>query len=289
MVNSGLRALPVSIIPHGVDTQHFHPLRQERGLQASSENRRTARDKLFAGHPGLRDSFIVLNANRNQPRKRLDITMEAFAMFAQDKPKNVKLYLHMAREDSGWDIQLLAQRLNITDRLLVTTLHNGLPNLSLEHLNLIYNACDVGVNTASAEGWGLVSFEHAATGAPQIVPRHTSPAELWENAAVMVDPSFTLTNERILTRAYYVAPRDVAAALQRLYSDQSYYGTLAEAAFRKATLRHYDWDVIAGQWDRIFTVLHATRSGQDLQERIPSSNELSNLSRKEHSNELALL
>jgi len=38
-------------------------------------------------------------------------------------------------------------------------------------LNLLYNACDVGLNTASSEGWGMVSFEHAATGAAQIVPR----------------------------------------------------------------------------------------------------------------------
>src|ERR1700753_1257732 len=90
-----LPASDIAIIGHGVDTQAFHPL---------PGGRRAARERLFPGQSDLHDAFIVLNANRNQPRKRIDLTLEAFATFAQGKPANVKLYLHMARQDTGWDI-----------------------------------------------------------------------------------------------------------------------------------------------------------------------------------------
>jgi len=31
-------------------------------------------------------------------------------------------------------------------------------------LNIVYNACDIGINTSVREGWGLVSFEHGGYG-----------------------------------------------------------------------------------------------------------------------------
>jgi D-inositol-3-phosphate glycosyltransferase len=51
----------------------------------------------------------VLNANRNQPRKRIDITLRGFALFAVDKPETVQLYLHMGSEDMGWNALQLAR------------------------------------------------------------------------------------------------------------------------------------------------------------------------------------
>ena len=52
------------------------------------------------------DIFIVFNGNRNQFRKRIDITIAAFAKFAKDKP-DTQLYLHMGKKDQGWDIMNL--------------------------------------------------------------------------------------------------------------------------------------------------------------------------------------
>jgi hypothetical protein len=51
--------------------------------------------------------------------------------------------------------------------------------LPIDKLNLVYNTCDVGVNTCIGEGWGLVNFEHAATRTAQIVPDHTSLKEIF--------------------------------------------------------------------------------------------------------------
>lgn len=233
-------------IPLGVDTANFRP-------PASGDvlDRKAAKQTLFKALPALHDSFIVLNANRNQPRKRIDITMKGFALFAKDKPPNVKLYLHMGTEDLGWNVNLMGQRLGIADRMILSHDKNKPPALGNDKLNLIYNACDVGLNTATCEGWGLIAFEHAATGAPQVMPRHTSLTGLWQHAAELVEPHYVLTNEKTLHDTYFVRPEDVAAALGRIYHHPGYRRALAQAALQNAQQPAYRWDAIAARWDGV--------------------------------------
>lgn len=235
------------VIPHGVDTGLFHPLLPGRD-DGGAASRALARARLGLDGPEMEDAFLVLNANRNQPRKLIDVTVEGFARFAADKPANVKLYLHMGVEDRGWNVVLLARRHGIEDRLVLTTGDRWHPALPGEALNLVYNACDVGVNTSTGESWGLVSFEHAAAGAAQVVPRHTALASLWEGAAEMVDPVLTLTNPGPLSHAHIVSPAGVAAALERLYADPAHRADLARAAYERATRPEYRWDAVAARW-----------------------------------------
>ncbi|MDQ3906837.1 MAG: hypothetical protein M3268_00675, partial [Acidobacteriota bacterium] len=224
----------LEVIPHGVDTRRFYPLGRDDGGEVPAR-RIEARRALKLDDAEHLGAFIVLNANRNMPRKRIDVTMQGFARFARGKPANVKLYLHMATEDSGWNVLILAKRYGIYDRLIMTRADNVRPQFSDEQLNLLYNACDVGITTTTGEGWGMTSFEHAATRAAQVVPRHTSLAELWEGAAEFVDPVMRLTYPGNLTEAHIVTPEAVAAALRRLYEDRARRDSLAEAAYRNAT------------------------------------------------------
>ena len=240
----------LDVIPHGVDTHRFYPLGDERGEIPT--RRIEARRALKLDDEEHLEAFIVLNANRNMPRKRIDITMQGFAEFAKDKPANVKLYLHMATEDSGWNVLILAKRYGIYERLIMTQADNSRPAFSDEQLNLLYNACDVGITPTTGEGWGMVSFEHAATRAAQIIPRHTSLAELWAGAAEFIDPVMKLTYPGNLTDAHIVTPGGVAASLQRLYIDRDYRDSLAEAAYRNATRPELNWSSIAAQWKRLF-------------------------------------
>lgn len=248
----------LEVIPHGVDTRRFYPLGDDDGGEIPSRRIAARRALKFDDEEHL-GAFIVLNANRNMPRKRIDVTMQGFAQFAQGKPANVKLYLHMATEDSGWNVLILAKRYGIYDRLVMSRADNARPQFSDEQLNLLYNACDVGLTTTTGEGWGMVSFEHAATRAAQIVPRHTSLAELWADAAEFVEPSVRLTYPGNLTEAHIVAPEAVAAALQRLYTDRARRDSLAEAAYNNATRREFTWDSIAARWKRLFN--EAARGG----------------------------
>ena len=94
ILKHGIKAERLGVLPHGVDTSKFTPM-----------DRDEARDAL--GLP--KDKFIVLNANRNQPRKRIDLTIQTFAKFAADKPDTM-LYLHMGAKDMGWDVVPLRQR-----------------------------------------------------------------------------------------------------------------------------------------------------------------------------------
>ena len=84
----------VHVIPHGVDTTTFHPF-------AGPEGERRSRARAELGLPDGDDSFIVLNANRNLLKKRLDLTLAGFAEFARGKPPGVRLLLH-TEPDARW-------------------------------------------------------------------------------------------------------------------------------------------------------------------------------------------
>jgi glycosyltransferase involved in cell wall biosynthesis len=241
----------IEIIPHGVDSVTFYCYSPDSIGQLNSPGRIEAIESLY-GDDISSNSFIVLNANRNQPRKRIDITIQGFALFARNKPANVKLHLHMGVEDAGWNVIKLAKRYGIEERLILTTNGNNLPSLPDHQLNNIYNAAVVGLNTSAGEGWGLVSFEHAATGAAQIVPRHSACEELWEGAALMVDPVITLTTEQLLTDEKILAPGGVAAALETLYENPETLREMSIAAYRRATTPEYQWSTIARRWSGLF-------------------------------------
>ena len=233
----------VEVVPHGVDTDTFHPL---------DGGRRRARRLLFPDAPDVDERFIVLNANRNQPRKRIDTTIRGFALFARDKPPSVKLFLHMGVEDVGWNVIQLARRYGVEDRVLMSSLARVIQGVAAKQLNLVYNACDVGLNTSSAEGWGLPSFEHAATRAAQIVPRHSACEELWRDSALLLEPVLSVVNDKILTEAWLVSPESVAGALERLYRDRRLLEEMSELAYRNATRPDYRWEAISGRWDALF-------------------------------------
>lgn len=238
------------VLPHGVDTARFHPL--SSGKAGPAEERRAAKRQLFGDDEEFSNSFIVLNANRNQPRKRIDVTMKGFALFAADKPSNVRLYLHMGIQDLGWNVMTLAERYGITDRLILTNQSMSLPSVSDAELNVIYNACEVGLNTSSSEGWGLVSFEHGATRAAQIVPRHAALEELWAGQAEMLEPALCVTEPGFLTDSYLVTPEEVAMKLERLYRDPAHLESLAERALANARRPEYRWENIADRWGEVF-------------------------------------
>jgi D-inositol-3-phosphate glycosyltransferase len=239
----------LDVIPHGVETAKFYPITEPGGRPyPTRERRRAARTALGFDDAEHLDAFIVLNANKNMLRKRIDITVQGFAQFARDKPKNVKLYLHMATEDSGWNVVILANRYHIFDRLIMSQADNTRPKFSDEQLNLLYNACDVGLTTTTGEGWGLVSFEHAATKAAQVVPNHTSLSQLWRGAAQFIEPVMKLTYPGNLTEGHIVTPEGVAEALEKLYRDADLLEELADAGYHNATRTEYSWEGVAAQW-----------------------------------------
>lgn len=231
----------IEVIPHGVDTTVFRPL-----LPDVERSRSLARQQL-----GLTDaSFIVLNANRNIAKKRLDLTVRGFARFAKDKPPSVQLYLHAEATRGAWNLIALARRHEVLDRLILTR-DEGTVGVDSEMLNLIYNACDVGINSSTNEGWGLVSFEHAATNRAQILPRHGCLPELWQDAAEWIDPALVLTNPGEMSDCYLVSESGVASALERIFRTPDRLARLSNDALAVVEQERYQWSAISSQWENL--------------------------------------
>ena len=109
------------VIPHGVDTDTFRPMGGPIGGVADGDRQREARRALFPEAPELLDSFIILNANRPWVRKRIDLTVEGFALFSRDKPASVKLYLHHARTSDfeRRSTRRLLEQFEVEDRVIL--------------------------------------------------------------------------------------------------------------------------------------------------------------------------
>jgi D-inositol-3-phosphate glycosyltransferase len=240
----------VDVIAHGVDRNRFHPLPQL--LQSSFAARAEAKRKVFADLADPENSFIVLNASRADKRKRIDLTIEGFARFAAGKPANVRLCLHhgVASEPQKDQIRSLVERFELKQRVYLNPLAGGV--VDDRELNLLYNACDVGISTSMGEGWGLVSFEHGAAGSAQIVPCHTACAEIWNGRAEMMQPVRSYTPEFSPLEMGEVSTEAVAEALGNLYANPQRRQQLAQAAHEAALNPDYAWDAIAERFDDLF-------------------------------------
>jgi len=233
---------PVAVIPHGVTRGQFYP-------KAKAEARKAL---------GLKDDiFIVFNGNRNQFRKRIDITIEAFAKFAKDKP-DTQLYLHMGLKDQGWDIIPLFSRamgregLDPNGRIILTSQTEGPPNVEVNMLNNIYNAVDVGVNTCKGEGWGLVNFEHAACRVAQVVPAHTSCREIFEGYGRMIRCDHIDVDVNYAREMPCPSSDHLAEILTDLYENREKLDATAELCYTRVTDKQFDWDTVASQFGGVF-------------------------------------
>jgi D-inositol-3-phosphate glycosyltransferase len=245
----------VEVIAHGVDLGHFFPFPELSDAGFDSRGRAPAKKKIFGDLDGPDESFVVLNASRPDRRKRVDLTIEGFAAFAANKPANVRLCLHHAifGQPERDETQSLIQRWGLEDRVFVNPLGGGVRDDC--ELNLLYNACDVSINTSMGEGWGLVSLEHGAAGAAQIVPDHSACSELWRGRAELIPVARKYVPEFSVLEMGEVSAKGVAQAMENLYRDPARRRELAYAAWRAAQNAAYSWDAIAGEFEHLFTDL----------------------------------
>jgi D-inositol-3-phosphate glycosyltransferase len=160
------------------------------------------------------------------------------------RPANIRLCLHQAFAHAQFvePLREQAKALGIEDRILWHPTRPGV--ISDEELNRLYNACAVGINTAAGEGFGLVSFEHAATAVPQIVPNQAALAELWGDSAMRLPVESVKADFSPLLMCQ-VKPDDVASALDTLLADPDYYARSAGAAFARVQEAELRWGVVA--------------------------------------------
>lgn len=236
----------IHIVPHGISSSVFFPM-----------DSTFARQELYPKDrmDEFMNSFIVFNGNRNQPRKRIDITMWAFREFHKDKP-DAKLYLHMGIQDLGYNIAELAARYGYDNKLILSSTSNQIPSVPEDRLNLIYNACDVGINTSIGEGWGLVNWEHAATGKLQIMPNHSALTEIWTDRAILLPTVMDEMVERVNTVGRVVDLNALVDSLNWAYHDWKVNGSveikkLAQKGYEHTKEKQFNWKNVANKFDYI--------------------------------------
>lgn len=255
--------VPTYYFPHGFDSKLYYPI-----------PRTIARH--YYNIP--EDAFCVLNLNRNQPRKRWDHTIMAWAQVVKKhvdlkKSNPQKKYripkLVIATISQGfWDLmQLYENEL----RKIGLTLEEGKEyiiqmvrpqQMSDRDINILYSCCDVGLNTCEGEGFGLCQFEHAAVGAPQVCPNIGGFKEfLHSKNSTLVDAkwSYYIDNQRdgIGGYAEVADVADYAEAIWKYYMNPSLVSKHGSTA-RKEILQHYRWPTMVDHFHRVIHQIVAT-------------------------------
>lgn len=151
-----------SIVPLGVDTNLFYP-----------RDKQKSRQEIFGDSIPL-DAYIVGVVGRNQPRKRLDLTIEYFAEWVrQYEIDNAYLYLHVAPTgERSCDIRSLITYHGLKGRVIINEPEVGYGN-DESLMPIIYSCLDVHMTQSQAEGWHLPTLEAMACGVPCLVPDHS--------------------------------------------------------------------------------------------------------------------
>jgi glycosyltransferase involved in cell wall biosynthesis len=222
-----------AVVPLGVDLMNYYP--EEKPLA------RTAR-----GLPSeLHDVFIVGNANRNQPRKRLDLTIRYFAKWLEKYPhSDAYLYLHVAPTgDKGYDCEQLADYYGVKERLMLMT-PEMFYGITEEQMRDTYNTFDVQISTTQGEGFGLTTLEGMACGVPQIVPNWSALGELTKDAAWQIPCTSTCATHNNINVIGGIMDEDLAIlALEHLYRYKDERKRFSEAGLLRVNEKRFRWRV----------------------------------------------
>lgn len=239
--NEGKRPDNLYQIYHGVNTDEFHPINQS-----------VARAMLHI------DSkfFLVGMVARNQYRKRFDLLMKAFSIFAVDKP-DARLYLHTAMYDVGYDIGELIAQLKIVGKVYATKDVRHDKGISIEELNMIYNCFDVNALISLGDGFGLPVAESMATGCAQLVSDHSCLKELVEGHGGLTakTSSWLLNTSGINTWGGVTDVDDIVSKLNTLYQNRELRIKLSEEGYKFIHQPQFTWEVAGKEFNNIFKKL----------------------------------
>ena len=168
----------IEAFPHITDQSLFRPLDSNTKIQLR---------KQILGERFV-DSFIVGSINCNSFRKKWDILIESFCIFAQKCSNSVLLIKsELSNVESrnpiygGYDFNKLLKQIfskyNIElERVII--INETIPKKDMVN---IYNLIDLFLTTTSGEGWGMTNIESALCKIPIIMPRTTSIEEIFGN------------------------------------------------------------------------------------------------------------
>jgi glycosyltransferase involved in cell wall biosynthesis len=245
---------PVDVLAHGID-DCVKPV-----------SKREARAALKVPD----DSFLFFTANRNQPRKRLDLLVMAFVELIVKHPHKPLFLMCLCDkgEKGGYALfDIFARELalkgvnpeHFANRLMVAA---GGQRFTDEEMNLFYSAADVGVSCAEGEGFGLCAFEQMSVGVPQILSDVVGHREYCRpDNSILVKTSLRYYMPLCMTllggEANAVSPIDFAAGMEQyvLHEDLR----IAHGANAKKTVAAYTWQATTERFRRYLALLKEER------------------------------
>jgi glycosyltransferase involved in cell wall biosynthesis len=237
-------------IPHGIEPSIY---RVNENQDAVSQFRQ---EKLR----GVDHLTVMVAANKGFPdRKAFQVQLRSWAKFAKDKP-DAKLYIHTepSTRYGGVDMFALLRNLGIGDRVYFPNQYEYSKGYSAEYLAMMYNAADVFMGAAMAEGFGIPIIEAQACGTPVIVTDFSSMPELvrWGYKVQPRDMWWSPLN------AWQAWPDvdGITEALEELYAqwhDQGDRWELRQRLWASSQIHNeYSWDTITrDQWAPLMTRL----------------------------------
>ena len=239
------RAVPINL---GVRTDLYKPM-----------DRAEARSRLLPDLPP--GAFVVGNVNRNQPRKRLDLTIQYFAEWVR-RGGDGYLYLHCLREDIGWDLQEIAHYYGVEDRFYMPNASDHSGMLPETVMPIVYSALDVQVSTCMGEGFGLPTLEGMACGTPQILPDFAALGEWPKGAVINVPVEHGQANLGFKSFGVGATPKmePFIRALDLVAGDANMRAELSARGIARANEERFRWSDIARRFHEEMSAVLSRRS-----------------------------
>jgi glycosyltransferase involved in cell wall biosynthesis len=199
------------------------------------------------------NGFLMLNVNRNSPRKRYDILIKAFVELLVKFPTKSIFLLCVCDKGEKGGYPLFEIFLNelkkrnvgvelFATRLMISNADQSLPD---SEINNLYNAADIGVTTTEGEGFGLCQLEQMGVGIPQVVPDILGLNEFCtENNSIVVPAKVSyyipLSMGLLGGEAFAVDSHDYCLGIERYLLDSSLRERHGIEAMK--TAKEYSWD-----------------------------------------------
>ena len=149
-----------NLCSHGINEKFFYPVKTEKERLEMNK----MKNELFRGKD---IEFCIFYNNRNIRRKMTSDTILAFREFIYQLPKEKRdkvafvLQYTQPVDANGTDLPAVVEKMCPDLNIIFST-----EKLSNQHLNYLYNICDVTINLASNEGFGLGTCESLMTAHP---------------------------------------------------------------------------------------------------------------------------
>lgn len=197
------------------------------------------------------DAFIVGNVNRNQPRKRLDLTIQYFAEWIKTREiYNAYLFLHVAPTgDLGYNLESIAYQcgLHNPQRIILST-PNVYKGTSEAGMAQIFRSLDLQLHTGMGEGWGLPGMEGMACGTPLACADVAAQAEWARPAAVLLPSDECFALGGVATRGGVPRKENTIKVLDTLYHSLEARADLSQRGLDLTADTQFDWVTIGARW-----------------------------------------